>query len=262
MDPLSPHVTRALWYVDVLNARGVAVTPHELDRFAITEPPRASIRQLWKYGAAFEVLGEVREAEPVAGYMFAMGWIRGDDRGVELTTKGRAVLSAGADEGQLKQVAEPVVTDIELNPQDPLVFTTLTRRFAEAGAGMLVDPYIKADMLGWLTEATSLSRILISKKENRERSLIAVALDTLPRGNTIEVRATDSPDLHDRCLIAEDGTVRLLGASVTGIGKNQTAIITPDAAIMNAYRTRYESLWKSAERVEPQPVRAAPPAAN
>src|ERR1051326_5519335 len=99
VDPLSPHVTRALWYVDVLNARGVALTFDELDRFAPTEPPQASLRQRpWKLGEAFDMFAEVRKAEPVARYMFAMGWIRGDDSGIELTAKGRAVLSAGADE--------------------------------------------------------------------------------------------------------------------------------------------------------------------
>ncbi|MEV7980712.1 hypothetical protein [Streptomyces sp. NPDC086519] len=60
-------------------------------------------------------------------------------------------------------------------------------------------------------------------------------------------------------MIAEDGTVRLLGSSLTGVGRHQTAIVTPDAEIMRAYRTRYQNLWNSAERVEPQPVRDAGP---
>jgi hypothetical protein len=262
VNPLSPHVLRTLWYVDVLHTRGVIVTAAELDTFAIAEPPREALRHIWQFALGFNETA-LRKADPVAGYLFNIGWIKADGNGIELTAKGRAVLTTAGDEGSFRQAGEPEVVDIVLNPDDPMVFTHLTRRAVEAGAGMLVDPYFKADMLEWLTEATTLARVLISKKASgQERPLMAVALATLPRGNAVEVRFTESTDLHDRCLIAEDGAVRLIGASVTGIGRNQTSILAPDPAIMNAYRVRYENLWNSAERIEPQPVRTPPASGN
>ncbi|MFB9686101.1 hypothetical protein [Amycolatopsis plumensis] len=75
------------------------------------------------------------------------------------------------------------------------------------------------------------------------------------------MRATSSPELHDRRIIDADGDVRLLGSSVNGVGRNLTAIMKPDAEVTRLYRDRYESLWKNATVVDPKnPAAGAPPA--
>jgi hypothetical protein len=88
-----------------------------------------------------------------------------------------------------------------------------------------------------------------------------VALATVPNAGELEVREINSPELHDRCLIHADGTLKLLGASVNGVGRNLTAVITPDADAMRVYRDRYEKLWSDATVVVPQPPGGAPQSA-
>lgn len=85
-----------------------------------------------------------------------------------------------------------------------------------------------------------------------------MALATVPNGSDVEVRHTNDPGLHDRCVVGETGSVQLLGSSVTGVGKHLTAVITPADDIAQVYRQKYEALWKDAEIVTPQPVQAQP----
>ncbi len=189
----------------------------------------------------------------MAKYLLAVQWATEAPEGMRLTAKGRAVLRlSGADE-QLHEASDPVVTDVALSPDDPLVYTVLTRRLAAAGEGLLVDPYFKAENLRWILEATSIRRVLISKKASaKERPIIAVALGTLPNGQNVEVRATGDKNLHDRRIVAADGSVQLIGTSINSIGRHETAMVTPEPSIAKAYRDSSENLWAAAEIIEPQ----------
>lgn len=193
----------------------------------------------------------------MATYLVDVDWASETPEGLKITDKGRAILRlSGADEHE-HAVNEPVVNDVALSPDDPLVYTVLTRRLAAAGEGMLVDPYFKAENLRWIVEATSLKRILISKKASaKERPIISVALGTLPNGQSVEVRATDDANLHDRRIIAADGSVQMIGTSINGIGRHETAMISPEPAIAKAYRDSSEQLWTNAEKVEPRQLKA------
>ncbi|KQV10109.1 MULTISPECIES: hypothetical protein [unclassified Kitasatospora] len=75
----------------------------------------------------------------------------------------------------------------------------------------------------------------------------------------IEVRASTDPALHDRCIIGDDQQVQLLGSSVTGVGKHLTAVISPPGDIAQAYRQKYEKIWRDAQQINPQNV-STPPA--
>jgi len=141
---------------------------------------------------------------------------------------------------------------------DPLVYVHLTRYLTHAGSGMLVDPYFKADFIPWLAETTSIRRVLTSSRHHgaeRELKLLGVALATVPNAADLQVRASESRELHDRCVLGEDGSVRIIVSSVTGIGKNLTSVITrtsPTSEVTRSYRDKYEKLWEAATPVAAQ----------
>ncbi len=201
----------------------------------------------------------LRKPEPVASYLLEVGWIEPFQEGARLTKIGKAVLTASGQEAAQLEATDPEVADVALDPQDPLVYVQLTRRLQKAGAGLLVDAYFKAESLVWLIESTNLRRVLISSrhpKADRDRQTIAVALATVPNSSDVEVRHTNDPALHDRCVVSANGDVQLLGSSVNGVGRHLTAVITPSTDISAVYRKKYEDLWQSAEPVDPQPVQA------
>lgn len=242
-------------------SQGIVLSRDEVDRIAIVPPPRDAVYRSFAYSLVrsdlFDSTVRSRPAQRVAKYLLEVQWATEAAEGLKLTHKGRAVLRlSGADE-QLHTVSEPVVNDVALSPDDPLVYTVLTRRLAAAGEGLLVDPYFKAENLRWILEATSICRILISKRASaKERPIIAIALATLPNGHSVEVRATDDTNLHDRRIIAADGSVQLIGTSLNGVGRHETAMVTPEPSIAKAYKDSSEKLWTGAEKVEPQHPKA------
>ncbi|MFF3489405.1 hypothetical protein ACFYXC_40170 [Streptomyces sp. NPDC002701] len=258
MNHVSDHVLRALWYINVMSSQGVSITTANVDQVATELPPKDA-----EYGSLLAPLAGmfprhvVTSPEPVARYLLNVRWIVRSDDGIQLTNLGRAILQASGAQEQMEQVRQPLVKDMTLSPDDPLVYTVLTRRLAAAGAGLLVDPYFKAESIAWVLEATTIRRILISKKAStKERPIIAVALATLPNGRDLEVRATADKELHDRRVIAADGTVQLIGTSINGVGRHETSMVTPEIAIAKAYRDSSEKLWAGAEKVEPQPLKS------
>jgi hypothetical protein len=269
VDLVSPHVHRALAYLRLLNDRGIDPAREHLEAFACEPSPQDAVYQTsFLNVAAFgQWLREqkTRNAEPVVDYLVRMGWVElsAEPEGrVHLTDLGQVVLLGLGAEGPAEQIL-PNVADVVLEPTDPMAWVHLTRVVANAGAGMLVDGYFKADFVPWLVETTTMRRVLVSSRPGKaaqDLGLIAVALATLPNAGQLEVRATNSPELHDRCIIGADGTVQLLGSSVNGVGRNMTAVVRPDPDVMRTYRDRYENLWKSATVVEPQPPAGGPPA--
>lgn len=140
-----------------------------------------------------------------------MGWITvspGPDNTVQLTELGRVLLRGLEAEG-LAESSEWRVADVVLEPTDSLVYVHLTRVVANAGAGLLVDGYFKPEYVPWLVETTTLRRVLVSSRHRGaadDLKRMAVALATVPNAATLEVRETNSVELHDRCLVRADGT--------------------------------------------------------
>jgi hypothetical protein len=255
VDLVPEHVERALTYVHLLNGCGLDPSRSRVEDFARTQPPagprRALLPESWLVG-----IGVARPAEPVVGYLTAMGWadiIPGPAENVHLTPLGEAFLLGlephdGAE-------ADTAVADVVLEPQDPLVYVHLTRYLAQAGAGMLVDPYFKAESVPWLAETTSICRVLVSSRHpqaERELKLLGVALATVPNAAQLDVRHSSSKELHDRCVISEEGSIRIIGSSVTGVGKNLTSVITPTSEVARIYHDKYEKLWNTATAVTPR----------
>lgn len=147
-----------------------------------------------------------------------------------------------------------------LDPDNPIVYLELTRAVAQAGAGMLVDPYFKADMLEWLLNATPITRLLVhgGKGEVTKLEIGLDSLASLPGGGRLEVRASASKSFHDRCLIHADHSVRLLGTSVTGVGHHLSTITPLPPAATAAFTKHVMKLWNEAAVVEAKPLRRAP----
>ena len=264
------HVHRALAYVRLLNQLGIGPSLDDVNRFACTPAPRGDRRELDISMLGFLSLGtSMRPAEPVTGYMLRVGWAEAADDHIHLTTLGYAVLRGLDLDTQDGEFAEPgdAVADVVLEPDDVLALVRLTRVMAGAGAGLLADPYFKAEHVQWITEATSMRRILVSsravaksaKGAESERALIALALASVPTASDLEVRSTDSREFHDRCVLTADGRVLLIGSSVTGIGKHLTAVITAPGDVAQFYRTKYDGLWASADPIQSRSISVGSP---
>jgi hypothetical protein len=174
VDHISDHVLRALWYLDSMAFQGIVLSRDDVNQIATMPPPRDAIyRSFFTTFAGselFESTVQSRPAQPVAKYLIEVRWASETPEGLKITDRGRAILRlSGADENE-HVAQDPVVNDIALSPDDPLVYTVLTRRLAAAGEGMLVDPYFKAEYLRWILEATSIKWVLISKKKPVPRS--------------------------------------------------------------------------------------------
>lgn len=270
------HVYRALAYVRLLNQQGIDPSGEDVNKFACTRAPEGDRRE-FTAAAAMGLLGlafSTRPAGPVTGYMVSVGWAAALDDRVHLTALGHAVLRGLDLDTELGGPADPedAVADVVLEPDDALALVRLTRVMARAGAGLLADPYFKAEHVQWITEATSLRRILVSSRAvarsvrgaETERALIALALASVPNASDLDVRATDRREFHDRCVLTADGGVLLIGSSVTGIGKHLTAVITAPGDVARFYRTKYENLWSEATPVPAQslPGSSQPSAAS
>ena len=268
--PLIPaHAHRALLYIERLDLVGVRPRVHEVEAIARNEGPRpasytSAFTASWSQSFA-GINFKIADAEPVVEYLVRMGWLLAassdSDASVELTTLGRALLIS------LRLQVPGQVQDNEgssavvLSPENPFVYLDLTRAVARAADGLLIDPYFKADMVEWLLSATTISRLLVAKQaaEVRRLELVLDALKDSPEIGRLEIRTSSSEALHDRCLVHRDGTIELLGTSITGVGRHLSTITPLPVAATKAYQVHLNDLWTSAESLEPKPIRRTLP---
>lgn len=266
IDPIPGHLTRALAYVHLANLGGGYPTTQDLDAFATSTVPRNSgdsdmLRDsLMTMSLLRDWVGP--KPDPVADYMLDLGWLRPASGGLRLTDLGLGVLR-GSQAAESEDAHRSL--NVVLSPDDPLQYATLTRAISEAGAGLLVDPYFKPDMLEWLSSSTNITRVLLKSsgrsRDNGEDRLFPILLGAANEVAQIEVRRTGSGSLHDRGVIHENGQVSLLGTSLTGVGKHLTAIVHLPSTAAEPWRVHMESLWEGATPIEPRVgLRSAPKA--
>jgi hypothetical protein len=172
VEPLAPHLQRALLYIRLANDGGYYPSSQEVDQYAIKkEPDRPSPRNLRGFASAFRNL----EGEAVARYMQAVYWVRPHESGgLQLTRLGAALVRGLGAEGVRPPVQDRAVI---LRNDDPARYEVLVRALAQAKGGLLADPYLREDMLDLLADGTSLRRLLLSKRVPKEdRTLIALRL--------------------------------------------------------------------------------------
>jgi hypothetical protein len=105
-------------------------------------------------------------------YLAFVGWAR--MKPVRLTSVGKAVLKSAEAETSKSVSCHPEV--IVLSPDDPMNAMKATAAVAGVREGLLVDPYFVDDLLSWLTEATSITRVPTCRRE-KDRRQLAMLLD-------------------------------------------------------------------------------------
>jgi hypothetical protein len=204
---------------------------------------------------------KVADAEPVTAWLVQMHWLTVDGGRLAISDLGAALIAALRRSPPEWLPEREGAGAIVLRPDDPFVYSELTRVISEAGDALLVDPYFKADMLEWLHNATQVTRLLVSAvkgQQAREVEQVRLVLDAMrevPNVGRVEIRATMSAKLHDRCIVQEGGGMLLLGTSITGIGRHLSTIIPMPATAAIAMREEIGKLWENAELVEAQGIR-------
>ena len=262
---LPRHAYRTLLYVEKLNNVGVQPRVEDVEAFAVSDPPQET-----QYRSAFAALSmfpsmlaskKVADAEPVTAWLVQMHWLTVDRGRLAISDLGAALIAALRRSPPEWSPEREGAGAIVLRPDDPFVYSELTRVISEAGDALLVDPYFKADMLEWLHNATQVTRLLVSAvkgQQAREVEQVRLVLDAMrevPNAGRVEIRVTMSAKLHDRCIVQEGGGVLLLGTSITGIGRHLSTIIPMPATAAMAMREEIGKLWENAELVEAQGIR-------
>ncbi len=255
-------VFRGLRYIRLLNEEGVRPTATQVNKFAASAAPR---EERWEFGWESMVGQLVRTAmsvrqpaESTTDFLVRMEWAAGDAQaGLELTELGRAFLRGVIREAKEINSDDSVPSVVTLEAGNPLSLVELTQAVQEAGEGLLVDPYFRAEQLQWLITSSSIIRVLI-KEPKGGTSALAVALGHFAGAERIDLRVVGGNELHDRAVVRADDGVTLIGTSVNGVGKHLTTLVRLKPEDSSSLRDRLNQLFEGAVRVEP--VRVGPAA--
>lgn len=195
----------------------------------------------------------VKEAETVIAHLIRLMWLEevtvSGKAGLRLTQLGRALLR----DHEMDDVTQADVSVVVLESNDPLAYPLLVGQLAEAGEGLLVDPYLKVDGLHRIIQSTRLTRLLVTGKHNAsEIAAMQTYLDSPSLARRIEMRS--STELHDRILLTDDETVFTLGTSLNSIGRTTTVFTPMPPTAGDVLRAKYEEIWDTGSLVGPQPV--------
>lgn len=194
----------------------------------------------------------VKEAETVIDHLIRLTWLETvsvpGKSGLRLTELGHALLC----DQEKDTVTQPDVSVVVLESNDPLAYPLLVGQLAEAGEGLLVDPYLKLDSLHRIVTSTRLTRLLVTSKRNdAEIAAMRTYLDSASLARHVEVRS--STELHDRYLLSDDGAVLTLGTSLNGVGRTTTVLMPMPSEARETMRETYERIWENGSLVGPQP---------
>jgi len=197
----------------------------------------------------------VTPAETILEHLLRLTWLTtaagqsGPKAGLRLSDLGQALLR-DAERGESEQEDVSVVV---LGREDPLAYAQVMGQFAAAGAGLLVDPYLKLNDLHMILLGTRLTRLLVSGKHNeKELGALRTYLASGSLSRRIEVRS--STELHDRVLLADEGDVLTIGTSLNGVGRTTTVMTPIPTPAREALTEEYSRLWEDADLVGPEPV--------
>lgn len=249
--PIDPRYTTALRYIHAVDEGGGHLTDQNIDNYIECSAPSDQALYMRSTLAQFEALFRAAASgNQHASYMRTVGWINSRSVGPRLTNIGRAIVTA-IEKGGSSRSSDPEGV-VLLSPDDPLNLGVLTREVAAAKDGLLVDAYFSDELVSWLWQSTSITRVLMCRSDEKCTDL-RLYLGGLERaGRQIEFRVLPRGELHDRYLIGADGKVSMIGASLNGLHRNFTAIIEVSDPGASAIRDYVNAKWNSAKRVEPQ----------
>lgn len=264
-DPINEHLTRILRYV--VMAGKVGIDTDALNYYATAVPPKPSKRVLahnWYAEVNLDVFWRTREGDSVVGYLSEVGWIKRGLRGTWVASYLAEQLVRELDLEQAPEDEVPEAAAVVMRPDDPMRYQLLAQVLA--GADLLVDPYFKAAQVDWLSEGTSIRRVLISasgaksmprnapKGTDPNRVHIEMELGRLQSADRPfpEVRVSDSDSLHDRAVVYGDRPTALLGTSLSGVATHLSVCTPLPQLASDAYTPQLESLWAEATILVPR----------
>jgi hypothetical protein len=239
---------RALAYLGALEVEGYFPTTAELEAY-IDEPDRRSVSALAPFARALLTFGRLVhefDTESMSDYLGRVGWAFERDGLLLLSPLGRAM---GKALDRSERGSEEIV-DTMLDRSDPIVLARLVEKINSVGPGLLVDPYFRIDQLLMILQATEIQRVLTSERtKTDDLKALSVALAAVTPDRPFEIRVAGR-EIHDRHVIANDGTVLFIGASLNGIG-HVTTVVGKMHDGADAVRETYESLWSTSRQLEP-----------
>ncbi|MDS1116385.1 hypothetical protein RD149_21815 [Gordonia westfalica] len=200
----------------------------------------------------------VKPAETTLEHLVRLTWLEeiGPDESparppaLRLTKLGHALLRDRERESADSEDVSVVVLQVD----DPLAYPQLVGQLANAGEGLLVDPYLKLADLNRIVVSTSLTRLLVTGVKSNQSEIAAMQtyLDSPSLSRHVEVRS--SMELHDRLLIADDEEepILTLGTSLNGVGRKLTVLSPVPSSEHSTLRDAYETIWENAELVGPE----------
>lgn len=161
----------------------------------------------------------MRIDEGIVKHLVRIQWLQKVGGGVEVTPLGKSLLrwaeAASSDAGQV----------VTLDHRDPLSYAVLIGELAAAGRATLVDPYLDVNGLVDVARNTSIDRVLVGERDGRKKAALTTLVDS---NQGLEVDVRSRPDLHDRLLVADDGRVWTIGASLNTVSRRTAfTIMTP-----------------------------------
>ncbi|WP_418021174.1 hypothetical protein [Mycolicibacterium peregrinum] len=165
--------------------------------------------------------------------------------GLVLSGLGRALLRNDAD---LTTASEITVLD----GNDPLAWGALVATIAEAGACVIVDPYLKPEQFLEIAKFTGTTRVVL-RRPNSANGLIPWQMYQALPDVEVEVRVADPRLLHDRYIVGETAVYQL-GCSFNGVGRKPTTLVPLTGPVADFARNHVAELWGSAEPVGDPPL--------
>jgi hypothetical protein len=251
MEILTEDQHRALAFIEACNSQGHFPTDSDVERW-LAEPaqpvPRGAV--LGATHSLFRVLYGFQGS--VTDQLVRLRWVTEAAGRLFTEDLGRALLQ----DAEAKTAEVMSSTTVVLGSDNPLAYATLMSELAAAGAGLLVDPYIRREQLLHVVQDTTLSRLLISQKIGpRDLASVRSFLGYIPAGRELEVRVAS--EAHDRYLKGEDGRVFIGGSMGMVSLQKATTVFTPvpeDSREMIG--KMLEDQWAAAEALRAEAVEA------
>lgn len=239
MEVVTEEQHRVLSFVATANAGGYEPTAQEIEAWLSHPRPRDRWNTLGS-ATRLAMLG-FGGSESSVEHLSTLGWLTAWIDRYSLTKLGAALLRGAeqADAGDVQVVV--------LGREDPLAYPTLIGHLAEAGDALLVDPYLDVNGAADLISHTQIKRVLVNDASGTrgKRAALATLLST-ELGQDFEVRS--APSLHDRFVISDDGGVWTVGASLNGVGRRATTVVTPlPSAAAEAVAAEMQEAWDNAQ---------------
>lgn len=267
---------RALLYVAAVQRHGVLLTVDGLEAY-VAKPtrrrptirrrrgvPKAGLSALMMHQQMRRSVQAILEnvyttlpegkgtgGESVTDWLVRLGWLSVEDDHVRITAPGRAVLNHLEE----ARIDLDVPMAVVLDPQDELALARVIGELSTLGRCALVDPYFSIEHLLTILQSTEIDRVLIGTGDHKKLTELAVGLSSVSSPRRFDLRKSNA--IHDRLALPEDGAVRVIGTSLTGVGNRLSMMVTLDegSAAGEAVRARFEEVWRNAEvvgRLEPR----------